>query len=278
LRQVQQAMQAAIGIGPGEAAGEAVELIAASSTLSRQERLGLYRRSYRLRLLECMRSMHPGLQHALGGELFDAFALEYLEACPPQSYTLFDLDAGFPDYLQAHRPQSPPGEEPWPEFLVDLARLERLFLEVYDGAGSEGQRLPEAAGLPVQPSGQWLQARVSTEPSLRLLACSYPVAGYLLAVRSGAAPPLPLPAATHLALNRRNFNVIIHELGPTSYRVLRDLVAGASVADAAAAHASDPDRVWQVVLEGVGRGFFRAVLAQGDGQRVGPAGRGKESR
>src|SRR5438046_8851204 len=77
--------------------GELDRVVRPSSKLTAEQRLDLYHRGYRLRLLESLRAVHPVLRHALGTELFDAFALEYLQACPSRSYTLFRLGEGFPD-------------------------------------------------------------------------------------------------------------------------------------------------------------------------------------
>src|SRR5919197_5335299 len=106
----------------------------AADVLHQAARLDVYRKAYRARLLTCLRDTHPGLRHALGEELFDAFALDYLETHPSRRYTLFRLSEAFADHLAATRP----GDRGWPDFIIDLARLERTFMEVYEGPGVEG--------------------------------------------------------------------------------------------------------------------------------------------
>jgi hypothetical protein len=51
-----------------------------SQGLGARERLALYSRAYHRRLADCLRESYPGLRHALGHELFDDFAQEYLRA------------------------------------------------------------------------------------------------------------------------------------------------------------------------------------------------------
>ena len=55
----------------------------------------------RLRLLRPAAGVHaeefPVLKHALGEEVFDAFAVGYLQQYPSRSYTLFQLAANFPN-------------------------------------------------------------------------------------------------------------------------------------------------------------------------------------
>ena len=119
-------------------------VIAPSSRLSAAQRLALYQRSYHARLLEAIRAPYPGLRHMLGSELFDDFALEYIHARPSRSYTLRTLAARLPDYLAATRPDAGADAESWVDLMIDLARLEVVVAEVYDGHGAEDMRIPDA--------------------------------------------------------------------------------------------------------------------------------------
>ncbi|WP_052682203.1 HvfC/BufC N-terminal domain-containing protein [Saccharothrix sp. ST-888] len=171
-----------------------------SATLSAHQRLDIYRRGYRLRLLETMRGLHPGLRALLGPELFDDFALDYLDARPSHSYTLFHLDARFAEHLAAHRPDRglpTARREGWVDVLVDLARYERAFTEVHDSPGP------------------------ASVPFLRVLRCCAPVHAYHAAVLHGlpTEPPVPGPPV-HLALSRRDYAVVTSELEPDAYRLL----------------------------------------------------------
>ncbi|HKQ52694.1 MAG TPA: DNA-binding domain-containing protein, partial [Pyrinomonadaceae bacterium] len=130
----------AVGLRPDLDALETV--VAPSATLSGAERLAIYWRSYHARLLQCFREMFPALLHALGQELFDGFARDYLQRHPSRSYTLDRLADAFPQHLAETRPDAaaPPDErESWPDFIVELATLEWAFLKVYDGPGLEGR-------------------------------------------------------------------------------------------------------------------------------------------
>ena len=83
---------------------EAERRLAASERLTGVEGLAIYQRSYYLRILKCMREQFPALCHALGEEVFIDFARQYLQACPSDSYTLYELGKRFPDYLEKTRP------------------------------------------------------------------------------------------------------------------------------------------------------------------------------
>jgi hypothetical protein len=236
-------------------------LVCETVTLPAAERLALYRRTYRLRLLGCLRDSYPALRHALGRELFDAFALEYLAARPSRSYTLNALGAGWPGYLEATRPdrEAPAGErEHWPSFLVDLARLERMFCEVYDAAGAEGRRQPSAPDL---PDGDWPAATVAPLPCLRLLRARSAVGAYMLAVRRGDDPPLPPAGESFVALGRRDYVVTLTELDRAAFMLLGALARGASVARAAHVAALEPSAAWSLLRDWAERGFFSAIVA-----------------
>ena len=142
-----------------------------------------------------MREEFPVLKHALGEEVFDAFAVGYLQQYPSRSYTLFQLAANFPQYLAETRPDAGAAEglpADWPDFVVDLARLELTFNEVFDGSGVEGEHLLEADPLLAITPERLLESRLVGVPSLRLLVLRSPVHG-----TSPRAPPRgPGPART----------------------------------------------------------------------------------
>ncbi|UQA97401.1 HvfC/BufC N-terminal domain-containing protein [Streptomyces halobius] len=194
--------------GPPDAVDE---VLTPSTELSARQRLDVYRRGYRLRLLEAMRELHPALRALLGPELFDDFALDYLDARPSRSYTLCQLDARFVEHLCAHRPDRglPDGQrEGWVDVIVDLARYERAFAEVYDGPGTEG-------GAP-----GWSGTVPAPASCLRVLRVCAPVHTYHAAVRRGRPAEPPAPGPVHLALWRRDYTIKVTELEPDAYRLL----------------------------------------------------------
>ncbi|MFC5148591.1 putative DNA-binding domain-containing protein [Streptomyces aureoversilis] len=223
LAEAQRRMQAAIldPYGTGPCAPE--EIFTGSSRQTAGERLRVYRNGYRLRLLGTMRGLHPGAVQLLGQEIFDQFALDYLDARPPRSPTLARLDAGFAGHLRRTRPDTAPGasREAWIDLLIDVVRYERAFTEVLDGPG------PEETGTPARaaPARAALTAPCPA-PGLTLLRTCAPVHLYVAAVRRGEDPGPPEPRATFLALARRDYTVVTHELAPDAHRVLAALVRG----------------------------------------------------
>lgn len=194
---------------------ELERVIRRSKNLTAEERLGIYANAYYARLLECLRESFPVLCKALGRELFDEFAFDYLQRYPSQSYTLSRLGDRFADFLEETRPdRGAAGETPaadWPDFLIGLARLEWNIEQVFDGPGVEGAALLSAADLrgiePALFGEAWLRPVVC----LTLLTFKYPVNEYYTAARrlgAGAEPPeTPAPGAQYLALTRREYVV-----------------------------------------------------------------------
>lgn len=249
LDQIQRWMQAAIthpdgveeGMNSAEAhrqidagAADVEKVLTRSKAMTAMERLSIYGSAYYARLLECMREEFPATTYALGEELFDSFAAEYLQQYPSRSYTLCQLGANFPRYLVESRPPREEGEPEvsWPEFLADLAQYEWTFSVIFDGPGVEGKEILDEAKLRTVAPERWPDARLVPVCCLRLLTFRYPVQAYYTAVRHGEKPEMPAPAQTFLALTRRDYTVRHSTLEATEYRLLNALTEGKSVTDA----------------------------------------------
>jgi hypothetical protein len=211
---------------------ELESVVARSGALTSAARLMIYSRAYHTRLLEAFHAEFPCLLQALGEDLFNHFVIEYLHHHPPHSYTLHRLAERFPAFLSATRPdaEAPPDErESWPDFIVDLATLERTFIETYDGPGSEGQSLVEAEQVRGLTHTDFLNARLVPAPCLRVLAFRYPVAAYFASVRAGGQPILPASLDTFLAMTRVNYVVRFYDLSRVQYELLTGLATGLSI-------------------------------------------------
>jgi hypothetical protein len=250
LNHLQQWMQAVIthpgGFAPGLASIEAQrslsleadslnDVITPSARLSGAQHLAIYCRSYRARLLQCFQSMFPSLLYALGEDLFSRFAFDYLQHYPPHSYTLDQLADGFPRHLAETSPNAnaPVDQrESWPDFIIELATLELAFLKVYDGPGTESQSLPDPRTMRALSAEHFLALRPVPAPCLRLFTFRYPVRNYFLNARQKQMPQLPAPAETFVAMTRRNYRVVLHELTSSQYAFLA-VVSGRYTVDQA---------------------------------------------
>jgi len=173
--------------------GASVEAIAASyispnDRLSSFERLEIYNRQYWFRLISAVSEDFPTLSALLGQHRFDSLILAYLNENPSTSWTLRDLGAKLPSFLEAH-----------PEFTgrrqrlaVDVARLEWAYVDAFDGKHRTPLATEEAQGIGPE-------SKLSLQPHLQLLELSYPVDSLVLAVKKDA----PEAEIVSNAANRR---------------------------------------------------------------------------
>ena len=206
--------------------GETEKIVEASPRLTGAQRLGIYQRSYYLRLLNCMDDQFPALRHALGEELFTQFAREYLQALPSESYTLHDLGRRFPGFLEETRPDRDKGEderETWANFMVNLARCERDLFVMFDAPGHEGKPYAD---------DQVPDERLRLQPCFALHEYRFPVSAYYHQVQQGKEPQLPPKETSYVALVRRDYHIRTFPLHPTHHFFLKSMADGRSAADA----------------------------------------------
>jgi hypothetical protein len=89
------------------AGGQSTEDVAASyiapnERLSSFERLEIYNRQYRFRLISAVSEDFPALNALLGSDRFDSVILAFLADNPSTSWTLRDLGAKLPAFLERH--------------------------------------------------------------------------------------------------------------------------------------------------------------------------------
>jgi hypothetical protein len=205
-------------------------VIAPSQALTSAERLEIYAQAYYARLIECLRAEFPMLVRSIGEELFDQFAVDYLQRYPSASYTLTDLGSQFPQFLRETRPDS--AEQSWPDFLINLAELELIYSQVFDGPGTEDLAPLSASSLSRLTPDQLPLTRLIAAPCLRLAVFDFPVHGYYRRLRrkENAAPPEQRP--TWLAITRQNYTVRPIELDQQEFNLLCQVVAGQNLGDA----------------------------------------------
>lgn len=176
--------------------------------------LGIYQRSYILRLRKCLIEQFPATAHALGEDLFCDFADEYLRSCPSDSYTLYELGRRFATWIVDNRPDKDLADserESWIDFMIELASYERALFHLFDAPGHEGKPWPK---------GDEADADLTLLPSLVLAHYRFPVAWYYHEVRAGKSPPHPGPAPQYVAVARRDFQTTTYPLSPFHYRFL----------------------------------------------------------
>jgi hypothetical protein len=225
---------------PGEAAEAsrafcARDVIRSSHGLAAEDRLRIYARGYVLRLLECLRADFPVLHALVGRQVFDLFATAYLTQYQSRSPTLYDLGAGFADYLEATRPAEGRGPGTLEAIPASLARLERAMSEINRAPGPETGR---DDALPV-PAVLLPGTRLRLPRSVRLLRLDFDFSEALAAAGRGERPAQPPAKDVRVAVARSHYRVHVHALDEARFAWLEAL--GVAAADLATALASAPE-------------------------------------
>jgi hypothetical protein len=248
-----------------EMTAEAAAFIKPNDRLNSFERLEIYNRQYWFRLYESFEEDFPGLLAVLGRKQFETLMRAYLEACPSTSYSLRDLGSRLSLWLK----ENPLFTAPRSELARDVVRLEWAHIEAYD-----------AAQLPA-PTAEFLgsitdETRFQLQPSVRLLALSFPVDELLIAVRQNAGGEEVssnnamvqrraravrqvanlAPEPIWLAVHRQEFTVYYKRLQPAEFRMLSAIEAGVTLAEVFAAAYDDAQDAELSEAEAVERAAF----------------------
>ena len=218
----------------------AASYISPNDRLSSFERLEIYNRQYWFRLISAVSEDFPALNALLGPKRFDPLILAYLNENPSTSWTLRDLGAKLPNFLDAH-----------PEFTgrrhrlaVDVARLEWAYVDAFDRKHRTPLATEEAQAIGPE-------SKLSLQPHLQLLELNYPVDYLVLTVKKHAPDTeivssaanrresqtrLKLPAMRQervwLAVHRFEDSVYYRRIDRETFLLLSALRCGASVYEA----------------------------------------------
>jgi hypothetical protein len=205
--------------------------VAGDGRLSASDRVGIYAQAYRARLLETLRDEYPALRLLVGDTVFELFAQGFLAASPPRHFSLYELGAGFADYLAAARP---PGDDAMLALPEHLARLERARAEVHRARGLEGgPAAPIAADSALLPG-----TKLRLPASVRLLRLGWDFRALIEAADDEGAAVVPERRETPTAVARSHYRVAVHALEPARYAFLEALGSDGADVHAAAAQAA----------------------------------------
>ncbi|HEY4359300.1 MAG TPA: DNA-binding domain-containing protein [Acidobacteriaceae bacterium] len=214
------------------------EYVKPNDRLSSFERLEIYNKQYWFRLIAAVSEDYPALGAVVGEKRFDTLILAYLAENPSTSFTLRDLGARLPAWLDRH----PELTGPKHDLAVDVARLEWAYIEAFDSEALRPLSAEEFAHL-VPESALTLQ------PHLQLLALRYPVDEVVLAVHRNrpdadivsnavterkAAKRARLPrlkrGPTYLAVHRFENSVYYRRLDHEAFLMLSSIRRGDPIA------------------------------------------------
>jgi hypothetical protein len=141
------------------------------------ERLEIYNRQYWFRVIGAVSEDFPALAAVLGSKRFDRLVLAYLKENPSTSFTLRNLGAGLPRWLEDH-PEFAPTRH---ALTLDVARLEWAYVEAFDRRAVAPLIESDFADL----NGD---SKLYLQPHLQLLDLRYPVDELVLAVHKETPP------------------------------------------------------------------------------------------
>lgn len=202
-----------------------------NAMLSSFERLEIYNRQYWFRVIGAVSEDFPALAAVLGAKRFDALVLAYLKENPSTSFSLRNLGANLPLWLERH----PEFSGKRHELMVDIAQLEWAYVESFDRAAVDPLTETDFAGL----NGD---SKLSLQPHLQLLDLRYPVDELVLAVHKATpesdimsnavmerkvATRVRLPAMRrskiHLAVHRYDYSIYYRRIDREAYLLLSAL-------------------------------------------------------
>jgi len=216
-------VQHAMGVNELEFS-EVANIVNSSKRLSAAKHFDIYRHSYIARLRACMQNQFSALAYALGNELFELFADQYLDANPSRSYTLNTLGEKFPAFLAETRPDANEEQkETWPDFMIELAGFEYALSEIFDERATENNSIP-----PDDTPDELLRLT----PVFHLFHHQFPICTYYLDFSQGKAPDLPFPEDSFCAVTRRDYKLGLFTIRGAQYYFLLNMKQGMSVDEA----------------------------------------------
>jgi hypothetical protein len=188
-------------------------------------RVAVHVDGYPARVLESLRESFPALTRCLGDDEFAALARRYAAAVPLASYNLNDAGAELSQFLR-----DDPAVQRLP-FLADLAALEwritRAF-HAYEQPPLEPRRLDWSLA-------EWERAVLVFQPAVALVASRWPILDLWNAPADrGELAPVAQPRPQQVLVRRAGLTVRAELISTAESHMLRSLLDGGSLGDAAA--------------------------------------------
>ena len=235
--------------------------------LSSFDRLEIYNRQYWFRAIGAVAEDFPALQATVGSKRFDTLVLAYLRENPSTSFTLRDLGAKLPEWLEAHPELSGRRRQ----LALDVARLEWAYVEAYDSASLAPLTNSDLVSLNAD-------SRLSLQPHVRLLALGYPVDELVLSVHQAnpsvdilsnavsqrrqqkrTSLPVMRRSTTYLVVHRFEDSVYYRRIDREAYLLLSALQKQSSLAEAIDTAFADCGFAMEEQLERIQQYFAHAA-------------------
>jgi hypothetical protein len=227
LRRLQQDLQRHL-LGAQSAIAEG---IVDAPPLPIEDRLGIYRNAYQIRLIEALGETYPILHKILGDEVFSALGEAFVAAQPSAHRSIRWYGRELGEFLRSTPPYA---DQP---ILAELAVFEWTLAEVFDAP--DAQNLPRAALSAIDPA-EWGHLIFRLHPSLRRLSMKWNAPAVWRSASHDETPPQPqlLEQPTVWLLWRQNLQNYFRSLDPIESAALDSALSGDAFADLCAALAA----------------------------------------
>jgi hypothetical protein len=187
----------------------------------------VYRNNSVVSLVDALQDRFSVTCRLVGEEFFRAMARSYADGHRPTSPLMMYYGDDFPAFIGGFAPA-----EDVP-YLADVARLEVAWSEAYH-APDERSLKPRA--LSGASPDALLRARLTLQPSVRILRSAYPIADIWAAhQKQGAVTPVTHWRGQDVLIVRPDAEVQVHALGPGVHAFVRALLNRMCMQDAAEA-------------------------------------------
>ena len=194
-------------------------VIGGDARLDAAQRLDIYANMYFWRLLDILRGDYSAVVAAVGDDVFHNLVTDYLLACPSTHPSVRNVGARLPGFLATHAAAA---ERPW---LVELARLERARVELFDGPDGEALTLDE---LRARPPEAFATLPLPLVPPQLLLDVEHAVDDVWRAAENEQPIEPPAAGARTLLVWRQDVTVYHRPLEPLEREALARARDGAS--------------------------------------------------
>jgi len=190
--------------------------------LAAAQRVDVYANMYFFRVLDVLKEEYAATHALLGEVAFHNLVTDYLLRHPPAHFSIREAGRHLPEALVGH------GAVAAHPCAADLARYERALNDAFDAAAAP---VLQPAALAAIPQERWPGLRFALHPSVRLLACGWPVDALRAAVDRGEAAVDPPPAGIQLCVWRQDLTVFHRRLDAEELAALEAIERGASFAE-----------------------------------------------
>ena len=195
------------------------------SDKERNKRLAIYQNNVMHSLIRALADTYPVIERLIGTDRFRLLATEYVNATPPVQANLNAYGKDFTAFISAHEAlQALP-------FLKDVARLEWLYLQCFNGQASETLDVQVLQQLPEESLEHLL---LTLDTNAYLMESDWPIQSIWHANLEDEVPELNLDELppSRLIICRIQNQVQVIELTPDCYYFLEALASKQTLAEA----------------------------------------------